>query len=106
MKKLDNTFWINLRKLHLLKDDLIKILDYSANKEPLDLDDIKEGLPGLKQIDKFDAFSLELETKVLEMLTIAEFFRELPSMLKENFSEKENEMLPDEGTRTGALLGE
>ena len=103
MNNPDGEFVNKLARIQLLHDEMGKLLQYTDHEGvPLDLNDIKNQT----QIGSFENWATKLEDKALEFSEIAETIRTYPSLMEEDFLEKEMELLPDEGIRTGALIGE
>lgn len=102
-KRIDAEFMEHLEMARNLWPKIERILAYNDDEcLPEDLDDITSQ----KQIDAFNYWSASLEGQVLAMLTFAERTRVLLETMRENFDEQENEKLPDEGIRTGYLVGQ
>jgi len=94
MPSLDKKFWMDLVKAQILDQEIRKILQYTDNAGvPLDLNYPK----GPREISAFKHFATSLEDKALELSEIAERITTYTAEMEEILSEKENELLPDEG---------
>ena len=100
MKRIDSEFTKNLWKARKLLPGIDRML-YYAGDLPQNLDDITSQ----RQIETFSHWSTSFKDEVLALLTLAENMKVCGTM-RENFYDHENEKLPDEGIRTGALAGE
>ena len=102
MKRIDSEFMENLEKARKLLPKIERRLAYTGDEDlPGDLDNITSQ----SQIETFNHWSISLEDEVLELLTLAENMK-VCGTIREKFCELENESLPDEGIRTGYLVGQ
>jgi len=101
MMHIDSEFTADLDRARKLLQKIEKRLAYTGEDLPEDLDSIESQ----REIETFSRWSISLEDEVLELLALAENMK-VCETLRETFYELENELLPDEGIRTGALIGE
>jgi len=98
----DYEFCNKLARLQVLHKEIGLLLKYTDQKGiPLDLDDIKNQT----QISLFENWATKLEDAALEFSEIAETIRTYPSLMEEDFLEREMETLPDEGNPGVAVGG-
>ena len=107
MNRPDFEFWMNLANLQTLNGELAKTLKYNEISDvPMDLNDIPVNVKGKAEINAFKHFATKLEDQALDFKELAEEITVYTAQMEENFDERENELLQDEGIRTGALVGE
>jgi len=103
MSRPDVEFWMQLAQLQILNKKLGEHLIYTdQEKTPLDLNYPTDQ----SEIEAFKHFATTLEDKALEFSAIAETNTTYTAMMEETLSERENELLPSEGDRVGAQVGE
>ena len=94
MPRPDFDFWMQLAHIQVINEKLKKILDYTEHSGvPMDLNHPQ----GKSEIEAFKHFATSLEDKALEFVEIAETITTYTAEMEEILSEKENELLPDEG---------
>ena len=102
MKTPDYDFWNNLARLQNLHAQIGRIVKYTDHDGiPLDLNYPQ----GKSEVEAFKHFATTLEDKALEFSELAETITTYTGMMEDILSEKENEMLPDEGNPGVAVGG-
>jgi len=92
----------NLKKMRKLHREIGRLLDYDNDEDlPGDVDHPTSQ----RQVGAYCGWSGQLDEKAGEFMGLVDAVQ-IGQAVQDNFDEQENEKLPDDGIRTGYLVGQ